>query len=99
MASNQYVNKVNCNGNILIDLTGDTVTADKLAEGYTAHDASGASIVGTATGCNYPDGDALAYGTDTTNRAGAAIADSAVVTDPVSDRTGYALADLAALVA
>lgn len=47
-------------------------------------------------GC--PDGNTLAYGTETTNRAGAAVADIAVVTDPVNDRTGYALADIAALV-
>jgi len=41
------VNKVTYGGETLIDLTGDTVTADKLAEGITAHDASGAEIVGT----------------------------------------------------
>lgn len=32
---------------VLIDLTGDTVTADTLAEGYTAHDAAGNAITGT----------------------------------------------------
>lgn len=49
--ANQYVNKVQTsNGNTLIDLTGDTVTADKLMQGYTAHDRSGALITGTATG-------------------------------------------------
>lgn len=41
------VNKVTYGGETLIDLTGDTVTADKLAQGITAHDASGAEIVGT----------------------------------------------------
>lgn len=41
------VNKVTYGGETLIDLTGDTVTADTLAEGVTAHDASGAEIVGT----------------------------------------------------
>ena len=41
------VNKVTYGGETLIDLTGDTVTADKLAEGITAHDASGAEIIGT----------------------------------------------------
>lgn len=46
---NQYKNKVVYNGATLIDLTSDTVTADKLLEGYTAHDASGAPIVGIAT--------------------------------------------------
>lgn len=43
-------NKIIYNGNTLIDLTGDTVTADKLMQGYTAHDRSGALITGTATG-------------------------------------------------
>lgn len=33
----------------LIDLTGDGVTPEKLAEGVTAHDASGMEIEGTAT--------------------------------------------------
>ena len=43
------VNKVIYGGNILIDLTTDTVTADKLASGITAHDASGKVITGTNT--------------------------------------------------
>ncbi len=33
----------------MIDLTGDTVTADKVLEGFTTHDKSGASITGTCT--------------------------------------------------
>lgn len=40
-------NKIVYNGNTLIDLTGDTVAADKLASGYTAHDRSGTQITGT----------------------------------------------------
>lgn len=36
-------------GTVLMDLTSDTVTADKLAEGITAHDKSGALITGTNT--------------------------------------------------
>lgn len=36
-------------GTVIIDLTQDTVQADKLAEGYTAHDKSGALIQGTNT--------------------------------------------------
>ena len=36
-------------GNTLIDLTGDTVAADKLLSGYPAHDAAGNAITGTAT--------------------------------------------------
>ena len=34
---------------MLIDLTGDTVDAEHLAEGYTAHDKSGTYIIGTMT--------------------------------------------------
>lgn len=42
-------NKVIYGGTVLIDLTADTVTADKLAEGVTAHDKSGEIITGTNT--------------------------------------------------
>lgn len=42
-------NKIIYGGKTLIDLTGDTVTPDKLAEGVTAHDKSGAQITGTST--------------------------------------------------
>lgn len=42
------------NGTVLIDLTGDTVDAEHLMQGYTAHDKSGAAIVGTATGGSWP---------------------------------------------
>jgi hypothetical protein len=41
------VNKVIYGGNTLIDLSEDTVTPETLAEGVTAHDKSGAIIVGT----------------------------------------------------
>lgn len=47
--SNTNVNKVIYGGRILIDLTGDTVSPDKLLIGVTAHDKSGASITGTCT--------------------------------------------------
>ena len=43
------INKVQYGNTTLIDLTSDTVTADKLLQGYTAHDRSGAQITGTAT--------------------------------------------------
>ena len=49
MSTNQNVNKVVFGGKTLIDLTADTVTADKLASGITAHDKSGAVITGTST--------------------------------------------------
>ncbi len=43
------VSKVVYGSETIIDLTSDTVTPDKLLSGYTAHDASGAQITGTAT--------------------------------------------------
>lgn len=42
------VSKVVWEAKVLIDLTGDTVTPETLAEGVIAHDASGKRIVGTA---------------------------------------------------
>ena len=42
------VNKVVYAGQTLVDLTADTVTADKLAQGITAHSADGEKITGTA---------------------------------------------------
>lgn len=51
MANNPYINKVQlANGQVLIDLTADTVDTEHLMQGYTAHDATGAVIIGTATG-------------------------------------------------
>ena len=47
--ANEYINKVIYGGNTLIDLTGDTVTADKILKNYKAHAASGAPITGTCT--------------------------------------------------
>ena len=49
MADVKYKNKVVYDGEVLIDLTADTVTPDKLAKGITAHDKSGATITGTST--------------------------------------------------
>lgn len=43
------VNKVEINGVVKLDLTSDTVTAAQLAQGVTAHDASGEIITGTMT--------------------------------------------------
>ncbi len=42
-------NKIIYGGQVLIDLTADTVTASDLAEGVTAHDKTGAVITGTST--------------------------------------------------
>lgn len=39
--------KIIFNGDVLIDLTGDTVTADKLLTGATAHDKAGNKVTGT----------------------------------------------------
>lgn len=44
MADN--VNQVIVNGSTILDLTNDTVTANDLAEGVTAHDSSGALVNG-----------------------------------------------------
>ena len=40
-------NKVVYGSEVLVDLTADTVTADTLAEGVTAHDKAGNAITGT----------------------------------------------------
>lgn len=39
--ANLNVNKVIYGGDVLIDLTGDSVSADKILKGITAHDKSG----------------------------------------------------------
>lgn len=44
------INKVIYGGRTLIDLSGDTVTADKILDGFTAHDKKGETITGT---CKY----------------------------------------------
>ena len=49
------VNKVAlANGTVLIDLTSDTVKAESLLSGVTAHDKSGAEITGMLF-ADYPD--------------------------------------------
>lgn len=50
MANNTYINKVVFGGDTLIDLSSDTITANKVLSGYTAHDKSGAPIIGS---CDY----------------------------------------------
>lgn len=45
----ETISKVVYGSKVLIDLTSDTVTADKLLEGITAHDKSGANITGSCT--------------------------------------------------
>lgn len=46
---NSNYNKIVFGGKTLIDLTGDTISADKLLKDFTAHDKSGATITGTCT--------------------------------------------------
>ncbi len=46
-ANGKVKNKVIYNGTVLIDLTADTVTADKILTTYTAHDKTGNIITGT----------------------------------------------------
>ena len=43
------INKVIYGGNVLLDLTGDTVTVSDLAYGVKAHDNSGTQITGIST--------------------------------------------------
>ena len=47
MADNPYVNKVIYGGQTLIDISNDTVTATNLWKNVTAHDATGAPIIGS----------------------------------------------------
>lgn len=54
------VNKVALNDEIVIDLTGDTVTPETLDVGITAHDASGNAIAGTRA---IPDDRVIEHGT------------------------------------
>ena len=57
------VNKVVINDDVVLDLTGDTVTPSDLREGVTAHDASGTQITGKRTATS---------GTDTSDATAAA---------------------------
>ncbi len=50
------VNKVVYGTTVLVDLTADTVTADKLKSGETAHNAAGAQITGTLVTQTYYTG-------------------------------------------
>ena len=57
------INKVIYGGETLIDLTSDTVVAEKMLEGYIAHDKSGALVTGTCTN-DVDSGDATAVATE-----------------------------------
>lgn len=49
MAETKTIGKVVLGDEVLIDLTADTITAEDLKKGVTAHDKSGAVITGTNT--------------------------------------------------
>lgn len=49
MSETKKIGKVVLGDEVLIDLTADTITAEDLKEGVTAHDKSGAAITGTNT--------------------------------------------------
>lgn len=50
MPDTKQMNKVVYGTTVLIDLTADTVTADKILSSYTVHDAAGNIVTGT---CDY----------------------------------------------
>ncbi len=45
----EYANKVEVNGETIIDLSKDTIVPETLDKGITAHDATGKPITGTFT--------------------------------------------------
>ena len=57
-----YISKVVYGNETLIDLTSDTVAADKLLAGYTAHGADGAPISGACAYNANTSGDTVAVG-------------------------------------
>lgn len=61
------ISKVVYGGKVLIDLTGDTIKADKLLTGYTAHGADGEAISGS---CNFDANTQDATATDAEILAG-----------------------------
>lgn len=50
------VNKVKYGNNTLLDVSSDTVTANTLLNGYTAHDNTGTQITGSVTFVTYYTG-------------------------------------------
>ena len=98
------VNKVNYGSKVLIDLTGDTVTAESLLKGYTAHNAAGEAVSGAAvipTKTSELENDSgfvtdtdlsgylpLSGGTLTGNLTGKYITGTRLQTTQVSDKVG-----------
>lgn len=54
--ANQYKNKVVYCGETLIDLSSDTVTANTLLSGVTAHKADGSPVTGAVSFVTYYTG-------------------------------------------
>lgn len=90
------ISKVVYGGNTLIDLTADTVNADKVLKGYTAHGADGESITGT---CEYDANTQDATATDTEiisgkiayvrgNKVTGKMKNNGAVTGSISTKTG-----------
>lgn len=50
------INRVDYGGNTLIDISSDTVAANKLLNGETAHDRSGTLVTGTVVIQHYYTG-------------------------------------------
>ena len=73
------VNKVVYAGRTLVDLTGDSVTPDTLAEGVTAHAASGEGVTGTMTAVQYGKSQSLTTAQKTQARTNIGAASAAEV--------------------
>lgn len=65
--ADKNANQVIVNGETILDLTADTITPDKLVSGITAHDKSGAQIIGTLVVSAASDNNVEAYAIDPTN--------------------------------
>ena len=65
--ADKNANQVIVNGETILDLTADTITPDKLVSGITAHDKSGAQIIGTLVASAASDNNVEAYAIDPTN--------------------------------
>lgn len=81
--------------NNLVDVSDTTATAKDVELGLVFFTADGRRTEGTRESI---DGDDIAYGTLSNDIVGSAKCDASVLVDTVSDKTGFALADIAALV-
>ena len=87
------INKVVYDGNTLIDLTGDTVEADKVLSGYTFHDKSGATQTGTNT-FDADTSDATANASEIISGKSAYVAGSKVTGSMVNNGSYDAIIDV-----